>query len=214
MAALTASELWHGWLACLSPARCAGCDGLLSQDGVGFCEACSPLLEVAPETLRPPSDQAAAFSYGGPLADGIARLKYAGRTDIAPALGRMLARAALPYAGEVDVVIPLPLFGRRLRERGFNQCALLACYAARALGVPLRVDVLERVRDTATQAGLSREARAANVRGAFRAREIAQRALLIDDVRTTGATLESAACALLDAGAPKVLTLALAVAVR
>jgi len=154
------------------------------------------------------------LSYGGPLADAISRLKYAGRTDLTPALGRLLADAALPYAGRIDVVIPMPLFVRRLRERGFNQSALLGSFVARRLGAPLRADVLFRVRDTATQAGLSLEARAANVRGAFRARAISGRALLLDDVRTTGATLAAAAEALRAAGAHEVVSLALAVATR
>jgi ComF family protein len=214
MAALTAIELWNGWLSCLAPARCCGCDDAVGDDVPGFCEACSPLLDAPPVTLQPPAREAAAYGYGGPLADAIGRLKYAARSDLVPALGELLARASLAYAGAVDVVIPMPLFPRRLRERGFNQSALLARYAARALGVPLRVDVLRRVRDTATQAGLSREARAANVRGCFRARALGQRVLLIDDVRTTGATLESAAQALRSAGAPDVVTLALAVATR
>jgi ComF family protein len=214
MAALTAIELWYGWLSCLAPVRCCGCDGEVGDDAPGFCEACSPLLDAAPVTLQPPAQEAAAYGYGGPLADAITRLKYAGRSDLMPALGGLIAEAALAYAGAVDVVVPMPLFPRRLRERGFNQSALLGRYAARALGVPLRVDVLRRVRDTAPQAGLSREARAANVRGCFRARALCERVLLIDDVRTTGATLESAAQALRAAGAPEVVTLALAVATR
>jgi ComF family protein len=214
MAGLSAIELWDGWLSCLAPARCAGCDGSLAETSAGISEACAPLLDAAPETLRPPSRQAAAFGYGGPLADAIARLKYGGRTDLAPALGALVAEAASAYAGQVDVVIPMPLFARRLYERGFNQSALLGRYAARALGVPLRADVLRRVRDTATQAGLSSEARAANVRGAFRARAICERVLLIDDVRTTGATLASAAEALRAAGAAEVAALALAAAAR
>lgn len=211
MAISGAAELWQGLLACLSPLRCPGCDAE-SSPGPGFCPACAPLLEPAPLELQAPAPVAAGFAYGGPMADAIARLKYGGRTDLAPALGQLLASAALPYAGRVDCVIALPLFPRRLHARGFNQSALLARYAADALGVPLDSRVLWRVRDTAVQAGLTRERRISNVRGAFRARPIAARVLLIDDVHTTGATLASAASALEAAGCPEVIALALAAA--
>ena len=218
MAVTGVRELLHGVFACLSPLRCAGCDGL-GDAAAGFCPACAPLLEPAPRALWPPAPDAAAHLYAGPLADAIARLKYGGRTDLCPALGELLARAALSYAGQVDCVVPLPLHPRRLRERGFNQSALLGAGAARALGMPLRVDLLRRVRDTVAQAGLSRELRATNVRGAFVARPDAlgsspPRVLLIDDVRTTGVTLAAAADALRGAGCPDVVTLALAVAAR
>jgi len=218
MAIVGVREIVHGVLACLSPLRCAGCDGLIERPA-GFCPACAPLIEPAPRALQPPAPDAAAHLYAGPLADAIARLKYAARTDLCPALGQLLAEAALSYAGGVDCVVPLPLHPRRLCERGFNQSALLGAHVARALGTPLRVELLRRVRDTAAQAGLSRELRASNVRGAFVARPDAfvgsrPRVLLIDDVRTTGATLAAAADALRAAGSPEVVTLALASAAR
>jgi len=216
MSVISAAELLHGVLACLAPARCAGCDGPCSDEAVcaAFCAGCEPLLDEPPESLRPPAAAAAAYSYGGPLADAIAKLKYGRRTELAPLLGQLLAHAALPYAGLVDSVIPMPLFPRKLRARGFNQSALLGAYVARSLGVPLWTDRLHRVRDTAEQAGLTRHARAANVRAAFVAQPLCERVLLLDDVRTTGATLASGAEALCAAGAPAVITLALAAAAR
>jgi len=214
MAVLSAAELIAGVCACVAPARCCGCDGAMADETLAFCAGCSPLIEQAPAPLLPPAPVAAVFVYGGPLADAIARMKYAGRTELARPLGQLLADAAVSYAGQAQVVIPMPLFPRRLRERGFNQSALLGAHAARALGVPLAVDRLWRVRDTAVQAGLTKVARAANVCGAFSAQPIAQRVLLVDDVRTTGATLASAAEALREAGCPEVVTLALAAAPR
>jgi ComF family protein len=126
----------------------------------------------------------------------------------------MLSSAALPYAGLVDLVIPMPLHPKRLRARGFNQAALLARPVSRKLGVALNVRSLERIRDTPEQAGLSRSDRVLNVKGAFRIRTRGRtgRVLLIDDVRTTGATLASAAEALLEAGFSSVFSLALAYA--
>src|SRR5262249_44652065 len=98
-----------------------------------------------------------------------------------------------------------------LRARGFNQATLLAHPVARMLVVPLRIDWLSRVRETSPQAELPSAKRLLNVRGAFRAkRGVEGRVLLIDDVRTTGATLAECARALLDAGVAEVHSLVLA----
>jgi ComF family protein len=123
-----------------------------------------------------------------------------------------LADAALPYAGHVDRVMPMPLHPARLRERGFNQSALLARPVARALGVPCDATSLRRIRSSCDQASLPRAKRADNVRGAFAVTGHSRfgRVLLIDDVRTTGATLAAAADTLLEAGFAEVRTLALA----
>lgn len=199
------------WLHLLAPARCAACDVRLGVTQVGFCDACAPLLEPA-DSHRPLDPAAAVYVYGGPLAAAIVRFKYAGRAELAPALAAPLADAALAYAGSVDRVLPLPLHASRLRERGFNQSALLARPVARALGVPLDTASLVRVRPTRDQAGLPRAQRAQNVRGAFATRRAlpGQRVLLVDDVRTTGATLAAAAETLLRGGCTEVRTLALA----
>jgi ComF family protein len=199
----------------LAPSVCAGC-GLTEIGGVGFCGGCRILVEPASEKWRAPAPDAAVYCYGGPLADGLRSLKYAGRSELAPALGRMLAAEALAYAGLVDRVVPVPLHVSRLRERGFNQSALLAWPVARALGLPLDTGLLRRVRATMDQAGLAAGARAVNVRGSFFAdaariaRRRGKRVLLIDDVRTTGSTLQAAADALHAAGCAEVKTLALA----
>jgi ComF family protein len=207
-----ASAIATAWLRLLAPPRCPGCDTWLRADQPWFCAACLPLLERVAESERPPRPGAAVFLYGGPLADAILRLKYAGRTELAPVLGALLAEAALPYAGAIDRVVAVPLHPSRLRERGYNQSALLALPVARALGVPLDCACLRRVRPTREQASLVRARRADNVRGAFapRAGLERQRVLVIDDVRTTGATLAAAAQVLSNAGCREVRTLALA----
>jgi len=107
-------------------------------------------------------------------------------------------------------VVPVPLHRRRLAERGFNQAALLGRPLARALGVPLVTGRLVRVRPTPPQAELAAAERRDNVRGAFALRRpLPDRVLLVDDVRTTGATLAEAAQTLTDAG-HDVFTLTLA----
>jgi ComF family protein len=157
-------------------------------------------------------DAGHAYVYGGPLADALRRLKYEGRTELAPAVATLLQHGVRPHAGRVDVVVPVPLHRRRLLERGFNQAALLAGPLARSLGVAMDVRRLRRRRPTPPQVGLEPDARRHNVRGAFvgRADPKRPRVLLIDDVRTTGATLRAAADALRAAGATEVCTLAVA----
>jgi len=109
---------------------------------------------------------------------------------------------------EIDCVVFVPLYPRRRRERGFNQSALLAAGLAKALRRPLLPKCLKRVRATATQTNLTARQRATNVKGAFRARQErrlkGQRVLLVDDVMTTGATVNECARVLKEGGAEKV----------
>jgi predicted amidophosphoribosyltransferase len=152
--------------------------------------------------------------YQGPVADAIRHFKYASKPERVRDLSPLLVEAALAHAGTVDVVVPMPLHPDKLRARGCNPSALLARPVARALGVPLCDHWLRRVRSTAAQAGLSRDGRVRNVSGAFAAKEVpAARVLLIDDVRTTSATLDEAARCLAARG-HDVYTLALAWAER
>lgn len=199
----------------LAPRRCAACELELEPEERGLCAGCAVLLDEVPPALRAPAESASAFVYGGPIADAIRGLKYAGRTDAARVLGELLAEEARPFGGRVDAVVPVPLHPTRLRERGFNQAALLGAPVARALGVPLSTGRLRRVRRTPPQAGLERATRVDNVRGAFKARPDARRprVLVVDDVRTTGATLGACRAALYEAGAERVYLYTLARAV-
>ena len=151
----------------------------------------------------------AAYLYGGAVAAMIARLKYGGERHQADPLGRWAARAAAaaPWAGSIEMVVPLPLSRSRRRERGFNQAELLAEPVAERLRARWRPGALRKIADTPPQAGLSREARRRNLAGAFRARERTvrgRRVLLVDDVMTTGTTLSEAARTLRRAGAKRV----------
>jgi ComF family protein len=178
-----------------------------------FCRSCSVTL-VRSEPGA--SLDVAPFVYGGALAAAIVSLKYAGRVDRARPLSHLLLGALGPLrACPPTLVVPVPLHPRRARERGFNQAALLARPVARALHV--RLDpVLVRCVDTAMQASLDRAERLRNVARAFEATASlrGERLLLVDDVRTTGATLEACRVAALAAGAEDVRTLVLAAAER
>ncbi len=196
----------------VSPEKCAACDARVSPQTV-FCASCVPTVEAATRDV----DTYAPFRYGGALAEAIVRFKYQRRGDLARPLGALLLRA-LPQmrSREIDLVIPVPLHPSRLAERGFNQAALLARPMAAALDAPLLARGLERVRDTPRQATLDRILRLENVATAFVVRDakkvFAKRILLVDDVRTTGATLRACASALRNAGAARVYDIALAVA--
>jgi ComF family protein len=191
----------------VAPSRCAACD-----DGVPlrtlFCVACAGSVV----RFEGAADHRAAFDYGGAVATAIARFKYAGRGDLGPRLGGILASSSLVSADEIDLVVPVPLHPKRLADRGFNQAALLARPVARALGVRFAPRALVRVRETAQQASLARDARLENVERAFESRDVVcgRRVLLVDDVTTTGATLTACRSALFASDAKDVVSLVLA----
>ncbi len=137
-------------------------------------------------------------------------LKYGDRLDLAPMMGRWISRAGCEILAEADAIVPVPLHWRRLWARRFNQSAMLAAAVSAASGVPVVAAALKRVKATAQQVGLSRSERAANTQGAFRvpgegkAAVVGRRLVVLDDVLTSGATVEGCARALLRAGAANV----------
>jgi ComF family protein len=154
--------------------------------------------------------------YEGAARSAIHALKYRGQRRLAAPLAYRLAEAALRAGAQVDVIIPMPLHVARRRERGYNQAALLARPLARALGAPVNERALVRIRATQPQTRLNHVDRRANVAGAFALANSAARTLagrriaLVDDVTTTGATLEAAAEALLAARPAAIYALAVA----
>ena len=137
-------------------------------------------------------------------------LKYGDRLELAPLMGRWIARAGHELLAQTDALVPVPLHWRRLWMRRFNQSALLAKAISHASGVPIAETVVKRVKATAQQVGLSKSVRAQNVQGAFRvpadgkSAVSGRRLILVDDVLTSGATVDAAARALLRAGAANV----------
>lgn len=171
----------------------------LPLPGPGLCGSC---------LTRPPPLQAtqAAFLYGAPLDRLLPRFKF--HQDLAA--GRLLSQlmaesfASLPPP---HALVPVPLHRARLRRRGYDQALELARPLARALGLPLRVDLLRRVRDTAAQSELDAAMRRRNLRDAFAVSAgatLPMHVVLVDDVMTTGATLHAAALALRRAGVRRV----------
>ncbi|HXW40835.1 MAG TPA: ComF family protein [Xanthobacteraceae bacterium] len=137
-------------------------------------------------------------------------LKYGDRLDLAPMMGRWICHAGRELLAEADALVAVPLHWRRLWARRFNQSAMLAAAISAESGVPVAAAALKRVKPTAQQVGLSRTERANNVQGAFRvpqenkAAVVGRRLILVDDVLTSGATVDACARALLRAGAANV----------
>ncbi|MCL4534984.1 MAG: ComF family protein [Bacteroidetes bacterium] len=155
----------------------------------------------------------AAFFFDGPLRQGIHRFKYRGVRSLAAPLAQLLLPTldALPWS--FDVVVPVPLHPARQRQRGYNQSVLLAAELGRQRGLAVVTSAISRTRNTPPQMELSAAERQANVAGVFAGRPGAldgQRVLLLDDVGTTGSTLDACAMGARQAGAAEVYALVLA----
>lgn len=153
------------------------------------------------------------FLFHGPIRGAVHRLKYRDGRALAEPLGQLMADWWVEQGISIDVIVPVPLHPRRLRERGYNQAGLLARALGRRIDVPVWEKAIERVRYTRSQMRLDAAARRRNVQQAFHCSD--QRVgegciLLIDDVCTTGATLGACAEALHRAGATEVQALTLA----
>ncbi len=169
---------------------------------------------LSPEAMAHPPAYARARAVArfedGPVRQLVHRLKYHDRMELAEPLGAWMARAGHELLAEADLLIPVPLHRRRLMWRQFNQAQALAASVGRACGKTVEPFLLRRVKPTLPQIGLTRAQRADNVQGAFAVPDEAKpfvegRAIvLVDDVLTTGATINAAARALLRAGAARV----------
>lgn len=224
------------------PPSCAGCGRHVSSaEAEGFCADCQRALELIEEPYCPLCGMPylveapgvhlcgdcitgayrfqrarAAGVYRGLLREVLHRFKYQGQIYLARPLARLLLVPArnLCAVHTIDLMVPVPLHRRRLRQRGFNQAALLAGRLGSSLGVPVHYDILRRSRWTEPQIGLSRSQRAANVRGAFQLagpeKVRGKNVLVLDDVLTTGETVNQCARVLRDGGAREVVLVTVA----
>ena len=197
----------------LSPSSCAACGGPRAG-APPFCRTCGSPPLVLPASLDGTSlPLIVAGPYAPPLAPAIRRLKFEGHAELAaPLAGLLVPRLAALGIGPGAGFVPVPLHRARLVERGFNQAALLASALARATGGELVPRALERMRRTDQQARLGRLERSANVHDAFTARQgmVPSRAVLVDDVVTTGATALACLKTLEQAGVEVLAVVALA----
>jgi ComF family protein len=217
----------------LLPPQCLGCDTPVARDGQfcalcfaqvnfitrPFCASCGvPFASSAGmgqggicqvcEAAPPAFAQArAALHYDRMAKDLILPFKYADRTELARGLALLMAKAGAALLSRASVLIPVPLHISRLRQRRYNQSALLAAALSRIAGKPLLPDALIRTRATAPLGPLGFDARQEQLKDAIRARSMivsGQSVLLIDDVMTSGTTANACALALRQAGASRV----------
>jgi ComF family protein len=218
-------------LSCRKPVGAAGglCPACWTQMGFierPFCERLGtpfphdpggPLISPAAFADPPAYERARAVArYSDVARDLVHLLKYGDRLDLVRPLGRWMARAGIELLADADGLVPVPLHWTRLWQRRFNQSAALARAIAEIAGVSVADHVLVRTRATPPQVGLARAERARNVEGAFAAPKEAKidikgrKLVIIDDVLTSGATVDACARALRRAGAARIDVLVLA----
>ncbi|MFT3856080.1 MAG: ComF family protein [Aquabacterium sp.] len=183
--------------------RCPRCAIGMPEGRTDVCQTC--------EDASPEFDRAiTALDYTAPWSPLLARLKFHGATALARPLGDLLAAAVQPRRGRVSLLLPVPLSGERLAERGFNQSWLLAQRVAMRLNLRAHPGVVGRVRHTQRLMAMTAEERQQAIGDAFAIQADAAHLLrgrhvaVIDDVLTTGATLNAVSRVLLDAGARSV----------
>ncbi|MBV8565524.1 MAG: ComF family protein [Methylobacteriaceae bacterium] len=178
--------------------------------GIPFAQDGGPELLSPEAVVNPPvfhRARAVAVFDDGPVRELVHRLKYGDRLELARPMGRWMARAGADLLKDADVLVPVPLHRLRLWSRRFNQAGALAHSISKASHVPVESFALHRIKATPPQVRLTRTQRAENVQGAFRVpdemrpRVHDRRIVLVDDVLTSGATLNAAARALSRAGA-------------
>lgn len=219
---------------------CRDCQEKIKRVSPPFCVSCGKKAEgviVMPSLcgqcqVRPPcfSSARAIGGYEGTLREAIHKFKYQGKKRLAVSLGKLMVEHLrkekedfpqtpikehqFPSYQEIDYLIPVPLHPSRLRERGFNQSELLAEVIGKNLGTPLLNDTLLRIKATQSQTKLSPGERIKNVKGAFAIIEVQpfsnRTILLIDDMFTTGATINECAKVLSKAKVKKIAVLTLA----
>jgi len=196
---------------------CAPCVRLLARN-VSCCGRCAVPLEIAASECeqcagveRPWADLWVPFVYAWPLDRLESRFKFGGSLPCGRVLADCWLESGVPPSLP-DLLVPVPLHVSRLRSRGYNQAWELARVLGKGLSIPARHDVLKRSRATSAQSELDATARIGNVRGAFVVdrHPVQRHVAIVDDVMTTGATLEACVTALRDAGIARVDVWALA----
>ena len=196
----------------LAPPLCAGC-GAHAGAAEPLCGPCRRELRWLTGTVRAGGVELfAPLAYEGPARALVRSLKFRGATVAADAMAAQIASGAPPELLARGPLVPVPLHPRRLRRRGFNQAERLGEALAQRIGVEL-VDCLERTGPAVTQVGRDRAERLAGVHGTVAARvgaAVPPRAIVVDDVVTTGATLAACASALRAVGVEEVVAVAYA----
>jgi ComF family protein len=209
------SPLVQAALDLVFPPCCAGC----GRVDTPWCDTCDLELAQLPlaihtGTLEGFEGAAATGIHAGRLRDAVHALKY-NTPAIADPLGERLTETLKQLPWEIDILVPVPLHASRRAERGYNQSQRLCEVVSAFTGIPCLPDAIERYRDTGHQVGLDKKERQQNVADAFKAdfmQVAGKRLLILDDVRTTGATLSACANAARAAGSAALYGLTVTVA--
>ena len=202
------------------PPKCAFCRKVLDTGETGICKRCAKSVpRTQPQAV---SDRGEVFTvcasplyYADSVRDSIRRYKFKGQTGYAKIYGKLMAESIREnLSGRYDLITWVPLSRKRLKSRGYDQ-AMLLCMAAALELDDVAVSALEKYRDVPAQSGVGNAAqRKANISGCYRVPDAElvadKRVLLVDDILTTGSTLDECARMLLDAGAREVLCATLA----
>ncbi|MDR2648152.1 MAG: ComF family protein [Clostridiales bacterium] len=197
-----------GLLAPITPPVCVKCGAPTETDG-SICSACRARKRVLSNT--------SIFVYDDAAREVIHRFKYNGCRGYAAGFAKLAADSlGMGFFDGLEALVPVPMFPRKRRRRGYNQAEELAWALSETTGITVLIDYLKRVRETRPQAGLTPVERTNNLKGAFALDKPLKLKsfLLIDDIYTTGETLEACANLLKQGGAEQVRSLTLAVAVR
>ena len=202
---------------------CDQCNYSVEQINPPFCDVCGQNYLLESELCNRCKDTRPNYQalrswavFDGKVRNALHRMKYRRDTGLGEALSIPLIDYLKRLGWKIDIVVPVPLGTARMVERGYNQAALLAQPLAYGLGYRYMPKTLQRVKETRSQVGLSAVSRRENVAGAFKANPdlcLGMNILIVDDVTTSGATLDSSAAALCAAGAKSVYGLTLARAV-
>ena len=195
---------------------CRYCTASLSFLSGSVCRKCGRPVEDERESLCPECKDGrtdfdgglSVFEFTGIVKDMLHSLKYGGNTEIAHSLGKFMALRLMKKGWKIDMIMPVPLYPDKIRQRGYNQSYLISAEIGHECGIRVYDDVLIRKKNTQSQTTLTKYERMYNVRGAFdtvRNKIIYRRAILVvDDVMTTGATLNERSRGLKKNGAGKV----------
>ncbi|MEW6097008.1 MAG: ComF family protein [bacterium] len=198
----------------IRPPYCDKCGKVLVES---FSEIEKPLCKECQTIKRYFYKARVVGVYEGILRESIHIFKFEKKIGLHKPLGELLVNYLKEQQGDlirqIDFIIPVPLHRKRLKSRGFNQAQLLCCYIERHFNVPLNLD-LKRIRFTPPQMNLKREERLQNIKGAFEIKNhnsiMGKSILLVDDIFTTGATVDECSKVLINAGAKQVFVLTLA----
>ena len=222
-------RFWQTGLDLIFPPRCAGC----GKPGTVWCTSCDGRLNRLEGRICPrcggklprsnicrncsknplPLPVRSYALYEGPLIRALLQLKYRPNQRLADEMATWLKRLFQRESWSASMVVDVPLAVSRLRERGYNQVALIASALARMLELPYDAEALRRIRNTPSQVGLAPAERWLNVSGAFRSylsNGTSQTVLLVDDLFTTGATMAACASALKASGVENIVGLTVA----